>query len=148
MPNYQLTFQKFYENLHLFQENLRGSTHCTLTSYGRQNNDPSQTSLSNPWKLWQRGIKVASQLILKWGDYPALSRWSRVITRAFHTGRGGKREAGRHMPQSDLAPCCWFCRRRKGLPAEECRRGLEARQARDWILLEPPEGTGLPTPRV
>ena len=84
LPNYQLIFQKFYANLHLDQKNLRGSTHCPLTSCGGHTKSLHPLIGPNPWNLcrgdltWQRGIKVANQLILSWGNYPGLPRWAQM----------------------------------------------------------------------
>lgn len=97
-------------------------------------------STSQPWKLWicsviwQLGIKAASQLSLRWGDYPGLSRWDLCN----HKGpRKWRRKSGEsvsewcHGTRSSGLLLPWRCR--KGLWAKECR-WLD--KARKWILSE------------
>lgn len=39
----------------------------------------------------ERGIKVADQLYLSWGDYPGISRWPTVITGSLNGKEGVRR---------------------------------------------------------
>ena len=107
----------------------------TMSSY------PTKGTLSMWLKLW----------ILKWGDYPELSRWAQYSHKNYYT-----REAGESESESEKM---WWWKQGsekkigrcypsglkdggEGPQAEECRQPLEARKNKevDYAIV-PPEGT-------
>ena len=42
--------------------------------------------------MWQRGIKVANQLTIRWEDYPGLSRWAQSNQKHLYKWKRGAAE--------------------------------------------------------